>query len=137
MALFTWHDIYSVGVPSIDAQHKRLFDIANRFHDAYVARSDRETLLRVFNELIDYTATHFNQEEDFMRRHHYPDFEQHREQHQKLIRLVLNYRTLLERNEVEAEQRAMDFIKLWLNGHILGSDRNYGEHVASVKAAAA
>jgi hemerythrin len=128
MALFKWDNIYSVGDPGIDAQHKRLFDIANRFYDAHSGHADRGTLMRIFNELIDYTATHFKDEEEFMRRHHYPDLPRHHEQHDKLVKLVLNYKVRLERAEPDADQNAMDFIRLWLNGHILGSDRLIGEH---------
>lgn len=137
MALFEWHDIYSVGDADIDAQHKRLFDIANRMHEVHVARSGRHALLSVFYELLDYTATHFQLEEEFMARHRFPELHQHKEQHQKLVKLVLNYKTLLERSEPDAEQRALDFIRLWLNGHILGSDRNYGEHVTTTRMATA
>jgi hemerythrin len=128
MAIFEWHHIYSVGDAEIDSQHKRLFDIANRYHDAFTTHRNNETLMSIFYELIDYTVTHFSAEEQFMQRNQFPGLLQHKEQHQKLVKLVLNYKTLLERRDPGAEQRAMDFIRLWLNGHILGSDRNYGEH---------
>lgn len=135
MALFEWHNIYSVGDADIDSQHKRLFDIANRYHAAYSTRSSTETLMSIFYELIEYTVTHFTAEEQFMQRHQFPGFLQHKEQHQKLVKLVLNYKALLERRDPGAEQRAMDFLRLWLNGHILGSDRNYGEHARDRRAA--
>jgi hemerythrin len=128
MALFVWDNIYSIGDPSIDAQHQNLFDIANRFHEAHAIRSDRGTKMRIFDELIDYTARHFKDEEDFMRRHRYPGLERHQEQHVKLVKLVLNYKIRLERGDPDADHNAMEFIRLWLNGHILGSDRMIGEH---------
>jgi hemerythrin-like metal-binding protein len=125
MALFTWDDIYSVGNPQIDAQHQRLFDIANRFHAAYVQRAGRERLAWIFGELLDYTATHFADEEALMRRYNYPDYVQHKAGHDKLVGLVSYYRQQLENGAADIEARVMQFIQTWLNGHILGTDRNY------------
>jgi hemerythrin-like metal-binding protein len=125
MGLFTWQNIYSVGVEQIDNQHKKLFEIANRFHAAFLDRANRTTLAGIFNELIDYTAYHFADEERLMRDHNYPDYERHKANHDKLVSLVMTYKRQLDANEPDVEQRAMDFVKTWLNGHILGMDRNY------------
>jgi hemerythrin len=125
MTLFVWQDIYSVGVDKIDAQHRNLFEIANRFHDACVAQAARSRLIQIFNELVTYTASHFADEENMLRAMNCPDYERHKENHTKLVGLVLNYKSQMERGEPEVETRAMEFIKTWLNGHILGMDRNY------------
>jgi hemerythrin-like metal-binding protein len=130
MALFTWDNIYSVGVTSIDNQHRRLFDIANRFHAAYINRDGRPVLTAIFKELVNYTATHFADEEQLMREHNFPDYPEHKAQHDKLVRLVLVYQEQFERGDADIEQRAMNFIKTWLNGHILGTDRNYRPYMA-------
>lgn len=136
MALFTWQEIYSVGVEKIDAQHRNLFEIANRFHDACIARVARSRLIEIFGELVDYTASHFADEESMLREMKCPDYERHRDNHAKLVGLVLNYRQKLESGEPESELRAMEFIKTWLNGHILGMDRNYRPCVKNAAQAA-
>ncbi len=125
MTLFAWQDIYSVGVEKIDAQHRNLFDIANRFHEACTARAAHSRLLQIFDELVSYTAIHFADEESMLREMKCPDYDRHKENHAKLVGLVLNYRRQLETGGPEIETRAMEFIKTWLNGHILGMDRNY------------
>lgn len=137
MALFTWQDIYSVGVERIDEQHKNLFAIANRFHAAFERNDTRAVLTAIFNELIDYTAHHFSDEERLLREHNYPDYDRHKANHEKLVALVLTYKRQLEGGEVGMEQRAMDFIKTWLNGHILGMDRSYRDFVKPGSSAAA
>lgn len=53
MALFVWQDIYSVGVEVIDNQHKKLLEIANRFHAAFERGEGRAMLSGIFNELVD------------------------------------------------------------------------------------
>ena len=125
MSVFEWKEIYSVGVPEIDAQHQQLFDIANRFYAAFSAKAGRERLLRIFDELVNYTVTHFADEERLMREYRYPDYDAHKENHEKLIKLVGWYHEQFRRGEPGIEERALEFIKTWLNGHILGMDRKY------------
>jgi hemerythrin len=129
MPLFTWDPIYSVGEEKIDAQHKQLFDIANRFKKMCSAHADRASLLRVYKELLDYTAVHFADEEALLRRHHYPDYDNHKMNHDKLVGLVKRYQIELETGGADVEARIQQFVQTWLNGHILGTDRNYRDHI--------
>lgn len=131
MALFVWQDIYSVGVESLDMQHQKLFEIANRFHEAYTNNRGRRVTGFIFAELINYTSLHFEEEERLMRENAYPDFFRHKENHDKLVGLVLKYKEQFEQGEEGIEQRVMEFIKTWLNGHILGMDRNYRPYLTS------
>lgn len=137
MGLFVWQDIYSVGVEAIDNQHKRLFAIANRFHAAYEQGAGRPALAAIFKELVDYTVTHFTDEERLMRECGYEDYDRHKANHEKLVGLVLGYQRQMEGNAPDVEPHAMNFIKTWLNGHVLGMDRNYRDCVCAALPAAA
>jgi hemerythrin len=64
-----------------------------------------------------------------MREGGYPDLANHKVNHEKLVKLVMNYKQQLDMGESGIEQRALDFIQTWLNGHILGMDRKYREYV--------
>lgn len=134
MTLFVWKDIYSVGNSTIDNQHKKLFEIANRFSNAYEQNQGRQVLGGIFQELLEYTRFHFEDEERLMREANYPDYPQHKANHEKLVNVVLNLKKNFEQGEAGIEQRIMDFIKMWLNGHILGMDRNYRAHVSDASA---
>jgi hemerythrin len=125
MALFEWQDIYSVGVERLDNQHKHLFGIANRFHAAFERGESRAVLTAIFNEMVDYTAQHFADEERMMLECNYADFDRHKANHEKLVNLVLGYKRQLEGTDPGVEAAAMNFIKTWLTGHVLGMDRNY------------
>src|SRR5690554_5584983 len=92
MSMFVWDEIYRVGIPMVDEQHQRLFAIANRFHGAVERGETRNALLAIFDELLDYTAYHFAEEEQKMAEIGYPDLEKHRGYHRKLVSLVETYR---------------------------------------------
>lgn len=134
MALFVWDEIYRVGIPTIDEQHRRLFDIANRFHDAVVRREGRPALLAVFDELAEYTAYHFREEEQRMAEVGYPDLLKHRGYHERLVGLVVTYRKQLSEGVDGIEARATDFIKMWLNAHVLGTDKEIGKYALERRA---
>jgi hemerythrin-like metal-binding protein len=131
VALFAWDDIYVVGVESIDEQHRTLFDIANRFHDSWAQGCDRGTLRSIFAELVDYTVYHFAEEERQMSDMRYPDLTRHRGYHTKLADLVKSYTALLENGPEGVEQRIMEFLRLWLNAHVLGTDKQIGQFLAA------
>lgn len=132
MSLFEWQDIYSVGDPRTDAQHQRLFDIANRFELAYENGSRLDHLYTIFLELVDYTKVHFADEERLMRQAGYPEFDWHKQNHERLVELVGYYCRSFERADPNVAENAMNFIKTWLNGHILGMDRKFRPYVEDV-----
>lgn len=125
MPRFEWSDIYSVGHDAIDRQHQKLFDIANRYNDALEGDAGQKSLIHIFNELVDYTGYHFKEEERLMREGGFPDLDTHKENHERLVKLVMYYKKELDMGGNGIEQRALDFIKTWLTGHILGMDRKY------------
>jgi len=63
MPLMEWNERLSVGVASIDAEHKRLVGMLNELYDAMQARHSQEALGKVLDGLINYTASHFKHEE--------------------------------------------------------------------------
>jgi len=131
MGLFVWKEIYSVGNSKIDEQHQKLFEIANRFHRAHDEDHGSGVLASIFEELLEYTQFHFRDEEQLMRKCGFPDFDKHRANHEKLISVVLNLKKNFEAGEEGIEERIMEFLKMWLNGHILGMDRGYRSHVTA------
>lgn len=137
LMMLEWKAIYSVGHDRIDEQHKQLFDIGNRFSEAYEKRMGRDTLESIFGELINYTRFHFDEEERIMRAANYPGFDEHKANHQKLVDLVGWYADTLKRGEQDIEMCAMEFIKTWLNGHILGMDNKYVPHLRPANAISA
>ena len=66
--MFAWKDSYSIGVQEIDAQHRRLFSLADELHSAMNAGKGKVVLEQVLQNLITYTKSHFAGEERLMQR---------------------------------------------------------------------
>jgi CRP/FNR family transcriptional regulator len=127
--LLAWDSDYSIGVEAIDEQHRRLFDISNRFYDAWRVQAGRDALCRIFDELLEYTRYHFAEEERLMQQISYPGLPQHRRSHEELVDLVGRFRRQLESGTPGVETEALEFVKTWLNIHVLEDDRDIGEHL--------
>jgi hemerythrin len=131
--LLAWDSAYSIGVDAIDEQHRRLFEISNRFYDAWRVRAGRDELCRIFDELLEYTRYHFAEEEALMQRIGYPGLAQHHRAHEELVDLVGRFRRQLESGTSGVETEALEFVKTWLNIHVLEDDRDIGDHLLRMR----
>jgi hemerythrin len=124
-----WKDEYSVGIESIDFQHKKLINLINQLQTA-VDYSTGETFEReALDELVEYTVTHFRYEEGLMEEHDYPDFEAHRAQHDDMVKKVGDVVANYKQNQDDAMKDAINFLKSWLINHINGTDKQYSQYL--------
>lgn len=128
MALFQWRDEFSMKVPSIDAQHRKLVDMLNELHDGMVSGQAKEKMAPLLEGLIEYTATHFAHEEEYFAAYQYPDAEPHTQEHRDLVRQVLDFKGQFDSGRASINMELMVFLKDWLLRHILGSDKAYSQH---------
>lgn len=130
MALVVWNEKLSVGVKSIDDQHKKLITLVNQLHDGMMNGRGKETVGPVLKGLIDYTRTHFKYEEDLFARTGYGEAAAHKKEHDELVRRVIEIQKIYdEKGPSVLTIQVMNFLKEWLTAHILGSDMKYGPHL--------
>ncbi len=120
-----WDDAYSVGIDSIDRQHKRLIHLINQLQTAVDYSTGEEFEREALDELVDYTKTHFSYEEELMEKYAYPGFEPHKAKHARMIGEVEAVLTEYEADHDRAMRHALDFLKDWLVNHINGTDKEY------------
>jgi hemerythrin len=121
-----WNEKYSVHIEEIDSQHKIIFSIINRLHDAMKARKGKEVIGDLLGELIDYTYYHFATEEKYFRLHGYPRFDVHKSEHDLMRNLVADLKRKFDANDEMIITESMELLKDWLSDHVLGSDQKYG-----------
>lgn len=132
MALVVWSEKLSVGVRSIDDQHKKLVTLVNQLHDGMIAGKGKEVVGPVLKGLIDYTATHFKYEEDIFARIGYGDAAAHKKEHDDLVRRVKEIQQVYDQKGPSVLTiQVMNFLKEWLTAHILGSDQKYAPFLLS------
>ena len=115
----------------IDSQHKELIDKINDLLKSCEERSNQSGAARMLNYLADYTEFHFSEEEKLQAEIEYPGMEKHKEEHEKLRRVVKELYEMLEEEEGPSEafvEQANKNVIQWLYSHIKGFDRSVAEY---------
>jgi hemerythrin len=68
---------------------------------------------------------HFTVEESLMRILGYPEYEDHHEEHDKLIRQVVELQQKLKSGKANISFELLHFLRGWLSHHILETDKAY------------
>ena len=126
MPLMEWTTKLSVGVQQFDEEHQRLVALINELFDAMLAGKGKDVLGHILDGLVSYTKVHFAHEEQFLRVHQFPGFEEHQAEHAVLTEQVMD---ALQRYRAGAgssfTMEVLNFLKNWLLKHIQGTDRRY------------
>jgi hemerythrin len=126
MASLTWNDKFSVNIKEIDEQHKRLLTLVGNLHAAMLEGQGKQELGKVLGGLVSYTATHFATEERLMKAHGYPEYEEHRQIHQRMTQKVLDIQKQYQDGKINITLDTMKFLEDWVAKHIMGTDKKYG-----------
>jgi hemerythrin len=129
MALISWDTQYSVAVDSIDKQHQKLFGMLNELHEAMKAGQGKQTVPLILGRVVQYAAEHFANEESLMRKAGYPAYAGHKAEHDKLTAEVLQMVRDFEAGKVVLTMDLADFLRKWLQTHIIACDKRYTAHM--------
>ena len=117
----------NVSVGGIDKQHKKLVDMINDLYDAMKIGKGKESVGKILNGLIAYTATHFMLEEKYFDKFGYPDKANHKKEHAAFVKRVNEFKTGFEAGKVTLTIEIMNFLSEWLVKHIKVTDKNYSK----------
>lgn len=117
--LITWDsDLYSVGSPVIDYQHKQLVLLINQLYDAYMKKHELEIINTILEQLEAYIRYHFQVEENFLTKLNTDDIKSHIAEHRfftsRISDFMLQYRT----GQNNISYNLILFLKDWLINHI-------------------
>lgn len=126
MPIIHWTPDFSVGINSLDTDHKVLISLINQLDDAIRSGEPTETVSKVLDALLDYTDYHFAREESLMEACGYPEIDAHVRTHHTLRAQVHDIRDRYRRNPESMHGReVLAFLKNWLTAHIVGRDKLY------------
>ena len=128
MSLMRWTPAMSVGLKELDDDHKMLIRIINQLADIR-GQSGREGALRrcVF-ALMRYAEFHFAREEQVMAACGFPELEAHKAEHVLFVERMRQVAQALDDVDVDKspiDVELLEYLKGWLNHHILIVDMSY------------
>jgi hemerythrin len=129
-----WTPDLSVGVESIDAQHKIWFEKVDQLFQAGKSGKAKEVISEMLDFLDDYTKMHFNDEEKYMKEINYPDLDKQIKAHRKFEGDLAKLKKDFQESGynialvINANQMIVD----WLTRHISTMDKQIGVYVKSL-----
>jgi len=122
-----WKDNYSVGIKSIDAQHKKLLDFTNALFDSIEegTKNTNTVFRQTIKDSVNYVKTHFAYEEKLMYKHSYPEYKEHKKAHDEFIKKILDEVVKYEKGDNFVPTRFLHFLRDWYLEHIAVVDKNY------------
>lgn len=85
MTLLEWRDEYRIGIAEVDHEHQGLICLINDVHAALGADRSSARIEEFLGEIYARISAHFALEEKDMRAHRYPEFAQHKADHERLL----------------------------------------------------
>lgn len=126
MAIINWSDNLSCYHRGIDHEHKILVDMVNKMHEAMKQGAGKEAMGTILHELVEYTKTHFSNEEGLMTKYGYHAHSSHHMEHEKLTTKVMQIREDYNNDKISITIEMMNFLKDWLKNHIMKVDKAFG-----------
>jgi len=130
-----WDDKYSIGVQTVDEQHKGLFNLTNDLYDACQGNDvdAKEHFKEVLQNAVSYVAHHFSTEEQIMKQTADPNYASHQQEHDAFVNKVMEDAASLEDGDDDAPEVFMNFLRDWISKHVTGTDIKIGQHIAALK----
>jgi len=122
-----WNSDFAIGIEAIDDQHKKIFEHLLAVENS-VAKRDPWHILRFFvTQLAEYMKFHLAVEEALLEIIRYPDLEEHRVSHARLIDQIANLEDQLQKTA--SGGNLVGFFEDWFIRHVLSRDREYAAYV--------
>lgn len=117
-----WEDHYACGEPTIDAQHQRLFALANGLFGATTSRQPPQEVALRLRKLAAHAAQHFRDEENLLQRVGYAGAAEHALAHERLLKRMNELQDDSERGALDIPKLVEFFIVDMVQGHLLKED---------------
>jgi hemerythrin len=123
MPIIEWNVGYLLGIKEIDSRHKQLVQLLNETYDEF--RRGVDIKRSILDELIEYADYIFKFEEELMLEIAYPDYAEHKKEHESFTSRVLGFKKLAKQNK-NLPIELLWFLCNWVTHHIRETDAEFG-----------
>ena len=128
MSLIEWKDDFSVGVASVDLEHRELIDLINDLHGLIGENATAEEVVSMLGEIFAQISAHFALEEKYMRDSRYPHLAEHKADHEMLLDELRDIMDLVDDDGSYDEQGLSQDLRRWFTEHFRTHDARLHQH---------
>ena len=122
-----WDGSFTIGIESIDEQHKKIFERLLAIENSVAKRDPWHILRFLLAQLAESMKFHLAVEEALLEITRYPGLQEHRDAHAKIIELMAELEDKLEHNA--PGENLVGFFEHWFVRHVLANDREYARYL--------
>ena len=127
-----WRGEYNINILTLDNQHQRLFMMLKQLDDAIALGQAAFTVMPLWQALRGYAEHHFTYEEQLMNQSHYPELQNHRALHLRLLQQLDKLQLSYEGSSLGIGAQLSDHFGHWLLDHIAAEDKKLGQFLVSL-----
>jgi len=131
--MIQWNESLSVGVKEIDEQHQSLVEMINSLYEAMKGKEDKDFIKSLVTKLKNYAIYHFDTEENYMQKHQYIAFADHKAKHKDFCIKVFEIENSIKSSQNSVSMEILNFLTDWLINHINSTDKKMGEFLKTVE----
>ena len=129
-AYMTLGEAYSVGMRSIDEEHRELMDLINQIHEALHTPAPQDKVKEMFQRLAACVSTHFWQEESQFEGTGYQDAALHTRKHEHLTTVLSGFQSGIDgMGRSVSFENQLSFLRDWLLDHIANEDQQFADYI--------
>jgi hemerythrin-like metal-binding protein len=121
-----WQEGYECGEPTIDREHRELFELANVLLDAsFASVSSPQAFSAALDKLLAHIVQHFTDEEELLALHGYDELESHRLAHAGLLARAGEIKAFADAGETTLGDLVEFLANTVVAQHLFKADRKY------------
>ncbi|MEN8132130.1 MAG: bacteriohemerythrin [Pseudomonadota bacterium] len=129
MALLVWREEYSTGIEDVDYEHRELIDLINGLYTRLSKKGSSITVLEFLGEIYARISAHFALEEKIMRERKYDQYEDHKEDHERLLDEIRDIMDDYENRAFFNEQTFAESLNRWFVDHFRSKDARFHKYL--------
>jgi len=117
MSLLNWKPEYSIGIDSMDDEHRQMIQLINELHAELQARRDVDSIEQFLGDTHTAIAMHFALEERVMREAGYAEYDAHKEDHEDLLDQIRDMMDIFDQDAEAGFRVLSERLSDWFLNH--------------------
>ena len=122
MSLLEWKPEYSVGIASMDDEHREMIALINDVYAKLGTSPDADTIEDCLEEIFNTISLHFALEERIMREQGYDEYKDHKEDHEDLLDEIRDLMDAFVNSPTQGARMLEERLSDWFAQHFASFD---------------
>lgn len=122
MAQIEWREEYSVGNAAVDQEHELLIAQINQLYEQLNQPMDTVAIETMLSDIQTDISTHFALEELLMQEAGFPEYEMHKQDHERLLDQIHDLMFHFSEDPESGKELLINRLSDWFSNHFRGFD---------------